>query len=1102
MSDFTVLSTGPSHGATHDSSHARKRKREKLERQARARSTYRQQQRNKCIDRTKTHGICESRVVDSSSVGTVDNTQGVQMMSREITSVAERPDYTGDHEMSDATIKESAWDLSRMVERPTLVTAFKWNNASSSVVYTGQIPADMLPVTLTKIPFQAFQYWRGDTILRLQVAGSPMVQGILAMTFVPLTTQQEISSITWDRSSLTINPTVYLYANTNTHAELRIPYNHIQAYLDTNFNAIPYLSQTLGTVVIWVVEPFAGITLTEVTVSLFSALENSEFKVPRLSSSIGRAEANVLTNLLGGLGHIGSSLIEPMMGELGSVVKGVVSSVIPSPIVDVISDVASKALPSNFIGDAIDFVGGTLSSTMGLLGLDNPTIPVETHRVIVKSNGAMNYAVGPEYIEKMAVIPSAMAIVTPESFATVTDEMDVSYLYRRYSYFGHFDIHATDPTGRVVASFPISPFPTLINNNTTGKSLVPIGSLVQNRVWFPLLSYLGLPYRYWTGGLKYKFIVSASSLHTCRVFVSFNYGRYGSSPLTLLDMTSQYGIALEISQGSNEFEFSVPYVALQPYSEVCNGELTEENSLGTIWVTVVNPLVAPPTVSQSISIAMFVAGSDDFSYEFLGEINPAIAVYQSMPPSVREAANDARDRVSVVVQPTIRDGHLFDEYPDVIGIAESNLVDSQTVAPTNITTTTTDMAGAVFDDDDQQVAPPQAETTVDDHFGVVSISLRNLLKKYQMIRRYGLVRPIPTTTVVPSVSTVIPLSELLSIPNMVQPAPYAGSNIPSTMAKGLITWAGAMYRQFKGSLRCKIVLSQPARQFSSATVYFMPGTEIDASLALSTVEENLIPKYDGFTLFGDYYMASKPSSRLSVLTSISSNVLEFEIPYASPYLTTLTYSGGDVANDPYRTLGSLILVVDGLVEDKITATVYIAFGDETRFGTLYRVPLVYAPAVFKTTSMTLTPYTNVELGGYAVGTAESALVDRIASMTITPSAKMGGVASNSQSKSRPGQRLTPMQYYRFRLRRFASKYRSLSHDEVADYIRKLTRGNIFPSSPSFGKLLQSAGIHVGKDGRYQLSTNSRFRRRAKPVGGKNPPSKGFDWAASWADTNV
>lgn len=1010
--------------------YARRRKQEKYQHEKQR--EYRE--RCKLVEKSKRKLNRRGKVAwAESGVGPIDTRQGVQLTSREITSLAERPMYTGDHSMSDATIKETAWDLSRIVERPTLVTSFEWTSSSvkGALLYRGSVPAAVLPIKLARIPFETFQYWSGDVVLRLQVAGSPIVQGIVAMTFVPLVTLSELNSMQ-DFPSLTINPTVYLYANTNTHAELRIPYNHFQSYLDTDFpadrNTVPR-EQNLGFVQIYVFDPLIAVgSVTSINCSLFAMLENNQFKVPRLSSSIivasnrmPHAESGIISSALHSITSVGMSVLNPLMEDLGHTAKNLMTRVSNITPQSLISQSGMKALPSNFVGDAIDQVGGMLEGALGFLGLDNPTIPTEDMRTAVKANGSMNYAVGPEHIEKLAVMPSALSLTMPETFGTVTDEMDVSFLYRKYSYLGSFSIPKTAAVGNIVYSIPMSPFPTLQKIPNTNLPLVPCGDIIQNTVIFPLISYLGLPYRWWTGGLKIKFIVCSSSLHTCKLFVAFNYGVW-TPPSSLLDTTSQYGIAIEISQGSNEFEFAIPYVALQPYKEVCRGVFNPSNSMGTMNVAILNPLVAPSTVAESISVNVFIAGSDDFSYEFIAGMNPALPVFPSTAFSGIQQPNQAAMSTHYA-----RDYSVYSDIP----IAESGVIAQQTVAPTNVVTTVTDLAVGEDDGTDIQIAPPQVELQVDDHFGITGISLRNIAKKYQLIGQFEL-KPISNAIGNVWSHARISTEDIFSIPYFGKVPPYT-TNTAVGRYTGLLAWMSAMYRQFKGGLRFKMVIETALTGaaapvvngiFSSAAVYWTPGATGVKGYVTPAFEltdtVTMMPQTTSYytTSAGGYFIPIQNTPRLCVLNGRVSNVLEFEMPYSSNYLSTLTYTGAILPNnaaEKFFGLGCLDVVVSGATGDFLL-TVYAAFADETRFGTLYKVPKVYVPALFTVgADESLTVNNNYGYGEYRTGNetedeydipyAESGLLSGLLSQVQNIAGLSGSVEEFSSQQ--PQQSLPP-----------------------------------------------------------------------------------------------
>lgn len=1010
----------------------------------------------------------------------VDGSSGVELTSRVIASVAERPTYTGEHEVSDATIKEIGWDLSRVVARPTLVTTFQWPPATmSGVAFTAAVPGSLQSMAFAKIPFQSFLYWRGDVVLNLQVAGSPLVSGIIAMSFVPLLSFSELQSLTWDLSSLTINPTVYLYANANTSAQLRIPFNHPQAYINSSFpsnvSQFEDIDNNLGFAVIYIVEPLltAAASSVSVSVSLFSHLENSEFKVPQLSSTIEarqyeqrsrvfKAEGDLLQSLFGTatnlLGMTDQGL-DPMLQDIGKTAKGVmdkVTNILPGSIKDMMG---AKAMPSNFHGDVIDVVSGMLPHALSFLGLDNPTHPVEEGRMIVKGNGNLNSAVGCEYIEKLSVMPSGMALVSGETFATVSDEMDVGYLYRKFSYLGRFEVHKGDAIGKIVWQSPLSPMPTL-TQNSAGTRLVNVGTYIQSTVSFPLLSYLGLPYRYWTGGLRYKFMVSATSMHSCKLFVSFNYNVWGL-PTTLLDAASQYGIAFELNQGSNEFEFTVEYVSPTPYKNVSTGNGNLTNAMGNMCVSVLNELVAPSSVPDTISVAVFICGGEDFSYEYLAGVNPAIPVYDpTMTGMNLEMVNQAE-----LKSHCDKDRYIYQTHHPFV--AESG------VAPTNIAPTVTDVStGDTDDGEDIQIAPPQSLMQVDGHFGITGISLRNMLKKYQMVGRYPLLKNIGSLT---DCVARVRIGELLKTPTMGVVSPYT-TKVPQKANNGLLTWAGAMYRQWKGSLRFKAIFNgvdtgttPSISPFTGASVYFLPGPWPKGPELISDTI-TMLQTYGPLVPVSGGVMPNINSVRTGALAATTSNILEFEVPYASQYLSVVNSS--DTRLEYYPEVGDLIFVLNlpPPAGSAYYMQLYMAIGDETRFGNLYRVPLVYVPGEMSVAGAVLTPVSNIGFGDYGIPSSVENFVVLNAESRLDPETQAFNPYQASKPKLQVGQ-----------LKRLAREevknHGSLRFDELSEILTGVSALDL----RDYRQLVDDSGIVVGIDGVCSLApprggvNHSRFR---------------------------
>lgn len=919
--------------------------------------------------------VRESMVTSgTSTLSTNAGTAGVDMSNRPVTSVAQTTGYTDDHDMSDATIKETGWDLSRIMERPNLVSSFLWTTESPRFMFTLPVPKGLITTVLSRIPFSAFQYWRGDILLRIQVAGAPLYQGLLAATFIPLVDFSTQARFELNLPALTINPTVYLYANTNTSAELRIPYKHFQAYLSTTFpNDI---TGQLGFIKIyWVNQIAAAGTFPGVTVSVFSIFENSEFKVPVISSRINPiqyaqdntlfSEAELLGGLLGsGLGGLVGTGITALKDTALGLLRGTgTSNIVPQEVsrassssrrkvknvthtqnmTDIVQQASSSAMPTNFLGDVLD-----MASSM--FGLDNPTIPVPDPSVVIRGNGPTNYSEGPEFIEKLSVYPSSMNVVTAETFGTITDEMDLDYLKRRYSYLTTFRQSTGDGPNQVLMSIPMSP--VIIPQATVGRIV---------RAPVPFLSYLGLPFRYWTGTMVYKLQVIASVAHTTKIYVAFNYGVY-EEPTTLLDASSQYGVVYEVTQGSNEFEFRVPYISTTPYKLVYNGNYDETNTMGYINIVVLNTLIAPLSVAQSIEYNLFIAGGPDFTYEVLSSSNNFVPVRTLLgQDSSYNAINLSTSRLKLTNDAEafkyIYDNQLLPVSTNSLySEADATGLDDST-APTNIGTTVTDT------NVDVQVTSPQSrDLTVDSHFGMMSRSIRDLLKKYQYCETLRL-SPIGAANFQPcSVAMFFPSKYLTPVSVMPSSSIYPSLlDVPQYRSAGLLTWAASMFRLWRGPLRFKLVATglQPNQ---SLRVFYHPyysdnkfSVDQIATLASQSSPLSMFGSVDPSIMVIDPSVQSTLLANSPVTMAMATSPLttvEFELPFNTRYSSLLTGRGvpdtGLTAGYTQETcnIGSLLVTVfpPAPVDSNPQVhgiDVYMAIGDETRLGVLYNVPEIY-----------------------------------------------------------------------------------------------------------------------------------------------------------------
>lgn len=205
---------------------------------------------------------------------------------------------------------------------------------------------------------------------------------------------------------------------------------------------------------------------------------------------------------------------------------------------------------------------------------------------------------------------------------TTEDEMALKYVVTKYSQLCSFAMATNDTTGtrlwgtltnltnfwyRLGATKPfcnVAP----PQQGVTANCILPTG-----------LMYWSNFFRYWRGGLKFRFSFGKCKLHAGRVIVGFvPYPALGArngqnnANIPALEVTSSlpqpfsYSAVFDLKDAS-EFEFEVPYTSPYAWTPV-NGYT------GGITMTVLDPLIANGECSTNIPVLVEVCAMDDFDF--------------------------------------------------------------------------------------------------------------------------------------------------------------------------------------------------------------------------------------------------------------------------------------------------------------------------------------------------------------------------------------------------------------------------------------------------------------------------------------------------------
>lgn len=278
-----------------------------------------------------------------------------------------------------------------------------------------------------------------------------------------------------------------------------------------------------------------------------------------------------------------SANIGPISGALAKVSKA-------SGILSQIPLLSSITAP-------LSWATNIMASAASALGFSKPIVlnpPTRMHR------SALPYAAvsdGASVAQPLGLVSTNEVATYSGAAATTIDEMSIDFIKQQYAYYNTYTWSGTNAVGDTLFSLACTPM--LYFNS------------VANYFTFTPIRFLANSFRYWRGGLKYRFKLVKTEFHSGRLVVAFTPYQLYESGTPTLNLTSTDYVERKIYdiRTTSEFEVCVPYVSNDLYQFSANGYVP-----GYISCYVLDPLIAPSSVSSSISIILEVGGSPDLEY--------------------------------------------------------------------------------------------------------------------------------------------------------------------------------------------------------------------------------------------------------------------------------------------------------------------------------------------------------------------------------------------------------------------------------------------------------------------------------------------------------
>lgn len=137
---------------------------------------------------------------------------------------------------------------------------------------------------------------------------------------------------------------------------------------------------------------------------------------------------------------------------------------------------------------------------------------------------------------------------------------------------------------------------------------------------FPACAMAALPFRYWTGSMRFRFQIVCSAFHKGRLKVVYDpnwlaTNEYNTNYIKIVDIADETDFTVEIANGQDTTLLAHHFPGLDSFTQMYSttAYTSKEAGNGVVGIYIVNELTTPnSTVNNDIEINVFVSMGDDF----------------------------------------------------------------------------------------------------------------------------------------------------------------------------------------------------------------------------------------------------------------------------------------------------------------------------------------------------------------------------------------------------------------------------------------------------------------------------------------------------------
>lgn len=542
----------------------------------------------------------EAAIIESETVRFVDNAAGDTLVLPTTDNPVARVDDTDD------------LTLGRFFARPTLIHTASWT--TSDIV--GNLGAAFDPWSLflsstaIRKKLDNFAYLRGNLHIKVLINGTPFQYGAVRYCYFPYASSGKIRTNPTSSLPLLVPysqvPGVFMHPQANAGGQMTLPFFYLKNWLDIT-SAVEVA--TMGNIQPVVYVPLrlavAGGT-TSVTLRTYAWMTDVQL--------------------------MGSTLKLSLQGdEYGD---GPVS--LPASAIAAAARALTKIPVIGRFARATEIGAGAISKIASLFGYTNVPVIDDVHALVPLNAPHLAGTQIGQPIQKLTVDPK-QELSIDSSFHSLgsEDELAISYLKRKESYFGSTSWSTSDVAGSQLFNMRINPnldAHVALNNASSSQ--------VGTRSYQVPLSYFGRLFNYWRGDIKVRVKVVCTKFHKGRLKISYD-------PVANISTSDPpenvcYTQILDIGE-HDDVTFVIPYHQPEGWKTIDKSisglfpNYSPGNSLppraefdnGTLTIRVLNTLTAP--AATTVNLLFFVSGGENFEYAAPSStLNPLTVAYPTL----------------------------------------------------------------------------------------------------------------------------------------------------------------------------------------------------------------------------------------------------------------------------------------------------------------------------------------------------------------------------------------------------------------------------------------------------------------------------------------